>query len=152
VKNCGGYLGIAYPGGGRFSLQFDELERLGSGSHCVQVDEHEHAVKGVRPNLSTDEQLVENVRFDLFAERTGTLTVRWMLCTILLSFNTQTAKQIAALLNTSQLEELMQYAYKISSSKEERDRLEFKILSSNGSEKIPDENLVALRNYFVKEG
>jgi hypothetical protein len=149
LKNLGGQSGVAYPGGSLFSLSYEQLQALGSGTHTVEADEKVRSREGLRSPLTDDEQLVEGVRLALFVEKAGGGLPNEVICSVILGFNSRTAEQVVKLLNKEHLQELIRYAQSIPRSRHERDIGGFEIFSSGGSVKIPDENLVALSDYFA---
>jgi len=74
------------------------------------------------------------------------------MCRALLALNGRTADTVLQLLDSEHLQALAELAAGIPSSKDERNRRDFSIFSSSGTkETIPDENLLALRQYFVEK-
>ncbi len=150
VKNCGGYLGSVYEGGGLFSMPYASLRALGDGVHSVEVDEHVQSERGAEPGYSDTQKLVNSASIALFMERAGGCNGGTTFCTILKTFTPQTGAAIYPLLDQGHREELARYARSIPRFRWERRFRKFEIFHSSGSsELIPDENLVAIRKFFL---
>jgi hypothetical protein len=71
IRGCGGYLGVVRSGDGLFSLSHEQLEKLGSGSHLVQVDERVPGTNGTPEKMTDEEERLEKIRFGVFMEKVG---------------------------------------------------------------------------------
>lgn len=151
VKSCGGYLGSIHPGGHLHGLEYDALEKLGNGLHAVELDDHDPSDRGNQEVLSADNSLVSAVSFALFMEKVGAATFADAVCTILRSFNANTADAIYLLLDERYRSDLNDFARSIPRFRFIRRLRPIGILTSNGFERLSDENLDAIRRHFLKD-
>jgi len=150
VKNVGGSLGVILPGGSLHGISYDKLLLLGQGTHTVQFDEADRCRRGLRPGVETaDDRLLRQARFELFPERVGAGMFGQPICSLLLALTPGNVQRTSPFLSAAHIEQLQEYAQSIGTTKPERNEQGHSILSSSGStERIPDENLEAIRKYF----
>ena len=141
VKNIGGSFGSVYPDGALFGISFNELRSLGSGTHDMQMDEHNWTSTGTKPELGPDQKQLELLKLVLFGYEHGVFTATECLQHALQSFTQANSNRVIEISPDFLIQSLTEYASRVPKILRDRTPDSFDFFSSAGTTRIPDENL-----------
>jgi hypothetical protein len=143
--NVGGYLGRVFPGGNFHGLSHRELLALGSGCYEVEVDERAGSERGKALSRSAEHEMLGSLRWGLFMYQVGACNEDEVLCRALLAMTPENVARAAGLLSAEWQRRLSDFAGEVPAY---RERGGCRFFSSGQVTQIPDENLVAVQQWF----
>ncbi len=144
--NNGGYLGRVFPGGSFLGIGYDQLFALGTGAHHVLADERSKRNNSDEPgDQAAEDRAIGRLRWTLFMYQVGACTEGEVLVESLLAMRPDSVERVVGVLPEEWRARLALFAADIPDTRAQGG---FWSMSSSQLTQVPDENLVAVWQWF----